>query len=279
MTNLGVPGTRTALIIFAAALAAAGCARKGGITTLKGADYFYGECQRHLETGRHLEAIEHCQRVVSNFPGSALVADAQYALAESYFGMEDYVSAVFEYQRLVDSYPSSEWAVRAQFQIGESYYKQMRRAELDQTETYQALTSFRRFLDDNPGSALTDEAEARIVTCRERLGEKEFLSARLYHRQGHLEAARITYDDVLKSYPDTRWYDEARAQLGDLARREGDLDEARRRWRAVLEVTEDQRLRERLEGWLAELETPEDQLQVPADPLEPREGPPEASEE
>lgn len=246
------------LLGLAVLLLAPACARQGRVTSLEGADYFYGECQRHLESGRHLEAIENCQRVVSNFPGSALVADAQYALAEAYFGMEDHVSAVFEYQRLVDSYPSSQWATRAQFQIGESYYQQMRRAELDQTETYQALISFRRFVDDNPGSSLVAEAEARIATCRERIGKKAYLSARLYHEQGYLEAARITYGDVLKSYPDTRWYDEARAQLGDIARQEGKPDDAQGHWRAVIEATDDEELRARVKVWLAELEAPEE---------------------
>lgn len=261
-----VPGTRLTPILLTALLfaflTAASCAREGNLASLKGAQHFHGECQRLLEKGRHLEAIENCQRVVSNFPGSALVAEAQYALAESYYGMEDFVSAVFEYQRLVDSYPSSPWATRAQFQIGESYFQQMRSAELDQTETYQALTSFRRFIDDNPGSDLVPKAEERVITCRARLGKKEFLAAQLYHRQGFLKAARITYGDVIKSFPDTRWYDEARAQLGYIAYQEGDLDEALRRWQTVLDANEDEALRARIDAWLAEseipLETPED---------------------
>ncbi|MFH1566514.1 MAG: outer membrane protein assembly factor BamD [Gemmatimonadota bacterium] len=247
-------GVPLLLLGLVALLNTAGCAGRDRVEALKGADHFYGECERHLEKKRYLEAIENCQRVVSNFPGSALVADAQYSLAEAYFGMKDYVSAVFEYQRLVDSYPQSHWADRAQFQIGESYYRQMRRAELDQTETYQALSSFRRFLDDNPTSPLVPEAEKRVADCRDRLGRKAYLSAHLYHRQGYLESARISYEEVLKAFPDTRWHDWATAQLGDIARQQGKLDEARRQWQEVEARTADEDLRAELRKWLAELE-------------------------
>ena len=247
-------GAPLLLLGLVALLSPAGCAHRDRVEALKGADHFHGECEHHLEKKRYLEAIENCQRVVSNFPGSALVADAQYSLAEAYFGMKDYVSAVFEYQRLVDSYPQSRWADRAQFQIGESYYRQMRRAELDQTETYQALSSFRRFLDDNPTSPLVPEAEKRIADCRDRLGRKAYLSAYLYHRQGFLESARISYEEVLKAFPDTRWHDWATAQLGGIARQQGKLDEARRQWQEVEARTADEDLRTELREWLAELE-------------------------
>lgn len=236
------------------ALVLSGCARGGGAGSLRGVDHFYGECERQLERRHHLEAVENCQRVVSNFPGSALVVDAQFLLAEAYFRMEDYVNAVFEYQRLVDSYPHSPRADQAQFRVGESYYRQARRAELDQGETYEALAHFRRFLDDRPDSPLVKEAEERITACRNRLASKEFFSAELYENQGHQEAARITYEELLRSFPDTRWYLEARAQLGQIARRDGDMDRARLHWTEVVEQTDDDELRRRAETWLSELE-------------------------
>lgn len=231
-----------------------GCARGGGVGTLKGVEHFYGECERQLERHRYLEAVENCQRVVSNFPGSALVVDAQFHLAEAYFRMEDYVNAVFEYQRLVDSYPRSSWADRAQFQVGESYYRQSRRPELDQSESYEALAHFRRFLDDRPESPLVKEAEERIAACRDRLASKLYLSARLYEQQGHLEAARITYEELLQSYPDTGLYLKARAQLGSIAHRDGDADRARLHWSEVVDQTDDDELRRRVQAWLSELE-------------------------
>ncbi len=233
----------------------AGCAGKG-VPEVRGPQYFYDKGTQALDKKRYLEAIENFQRLVSNFPGSALVSDGQYYLAQSYFGMEDFVNAVFEYQRLIDTYPSSEWADEAAFSIGESYFEQRRRPELDQTETFEALTSYRRFIEDHPTSPMISTAEERIVRCRDRLAQKEFLSAQLYHRQGHLKAARLSYDQLLLSFPDTKWYLHALAHLGALERDEGNIEAARLHWHQVLDNTQDAKLQERVEGWLTDLATP-----------------------
>ena len=238
-----------ALIIGACA-----CGGSGPQTALKGADFYYQDGMRELEKKRYLKAQEKLQRVVSNFPGSPLVADAQFHLAEAYFGMKDFVSAVFEYQRVVDAYSHSRWVVRAQFQIGECYYRQMRRAELDQTETYQALSHFREFIEDNPDSPLAATARDRIETSRDRIAKKAYLTARLYHRQGFLEAAKISYEDLVRNYPDTVWNSDAQAQLGDIARQEGDLRKARYYWEELLDQTDDEKLKRKVTEWLGDLE-------------------------
>ena len=83
---------RTALI--ASALYLTACASTP--EKLQGADYYYAEGQKAYEKKRCVEASEHFQRLVSNFPGSQRVTESQYMLAESYFCSEDYVNAAFE---------------------------------------------------------------------------------------------------------------------------------------------------------------------------------------
>ena len=160
---------RTALI--ASALYLTACASTP--EKLQGADYYYAEGQKAYEKKRCVEASEHFQRLVSNFPGSQRVTESQYMLAESYFCSEDYVNAAFEYQRLIDIYPASNWASEAQFKIGESFFEQMRRPELDQKETYEALTAFRNFIEDNPG-LLWSRLRANAFVPAARTWQKRF---------------------------------------------------------------------------------------------------------
>lgn len=225
--------TATSLLLLAATLLAVGCASKAP-PELRGADFYFDKGTRDFERRRYLEAVESFQRIVSNFPGHARVAEAQYYLAEAYFGLEEYVNAAFEYERLVDIYPSSQWRDDAQFKIGESYYEQSRRAELDQSETFSALSAFRRFIDDNSGSPLVEDARDRIRSLRNRLAKKEFLAGRLYHRQGHLDAAVMTYQQMLNAYPETSWYWHGITQLGAIAARRNNLDKARNHFNEVL---------------------------------------------
>ena len=203
---------------------------------LQGADYYFEEGQKAMEKNRCLEASEHFKRLVSNFPGSRLVAEAQFLLAEAHFCNRDWVNAAFEYQRIVDIYPSSEWAVEAQFKVGESYFKQLRRPELDQKETFEALTAFRNFIEDNLDSPLVEQARQRIAECRSRLAQKQYLSGRLYHKQGYFDAAKMIYEEVLREYPDVgEWYYTTLFRMGEIARTQGDVDLAVRYWKEVLQ--------------------------------------------
>lgn len=241
--------------LIAAAMMAVGCSSKQA-TTLKADETYFAEGKKALEKKRYLEAVEKFQQLVGSYPGSPLVADAQYLLAEAYYRNADYVNAVFEYQRLVDSYPSSEWVDESQFQIAESYYRQRRRPELDQKETNDALVHFRLFIDDNPQSPLVAPARQRIDDCRGLLAHKLFLSGQLYQRQDHLDAAAALYQKLLQDFPDTPWYWEALAELGEVAAQKKDLQAARARWEEVLRESRDEKLKVRVQQRLDQIETP-----------------------
>jgi outer membrane protein assembly factor BamD len=244
------------LAALVAVAVTAGCSSKQA-TTLQADEVYFAEGKKALEKKRYLEAVEKFHQLVGSYPGSPLVAEAQYLLAEAHFRNADYVNAVFEYQRLVDSYPSSEWVDEAQFQIAESYYRQRRRPELDQKETNDALVHFRLFIDDNPQSPLVEQARQRIEDCRGLLAHKLFLSGRLYQRQGHLEAAATLYQKVLQDFPDTPWYWEALAELGEVAAEKKDLLLARSRWEEVLRESRDEELKLRVQKRLDQIESGE----------------------
>ena len=202
----------------------------GQAERLRGEELYYNEGKRAMEKKRYTTAVEKFQRLVSNFPGSPHVAEAQFLLAEAYFFTKDFVNATFEYQRLVDGYPTVEWVPQAQFKIAEAYFLQSRRPELDQKETYDALGHYRRFLEDYPDHELAEFSRKRIVECRSRLAKKQYLNGRLYHRQGYLAAAVLAYDEVLRDYTDTPWYYRTLLQIGDVKLRQGKELEARGHW-------------------------------------------------
>lgn len=240
-------------LAFSLALGVAACASTPS-EKLQGADYYFAEGQKAMAKNRCLEASEHFKRLVSNFPGSRRVAEAQFLLAEAYFCSRDWVNAAFEYQRIVDIYPSSEWAVEAQFKVGESHFKQLRRPELDQKETFEALTAFRNFIEDHFDSPLAEQARQRIVECRNRLAQKQYLSGRLYHKQGYLDAAKMTYEEVLREYPDVgEWYYATLFRMGEIAHAQGDVELAVRYWKEVLQDSGDPKLEEGVQKHLSEL--------------------------
>lgn len=227
----------------------------GQIKNLKGDEAYFAEGKRAMEKKRYTQAIEKLQRLVSNFPGSPHIAEAQFMLAEAYFFTKDFVNAAFEYQRLIDGYPTTEWVDDAQFKIAESFFLQSRRPELDQKETYDALSYYRRFLEDYADSPLAPIARERILECRERLAKKQFLNGRLYQRQGHWRAAELAYQEILRDFPDVpSYYYRTLYEMGQVKQRLGKDAEARASLEEVVRDCGDEELVAKARQLLSEAE-------------------------
>ena len=132
----------------------------------------------------------------------------------------------------------------------------MRNPQLDQKETYETLTAFRNFVEENPSSPKVEIARARIAECRENLAEKLYQAAYLYQRQGYLEAARISYNDLVRDYIDTSWYYRTLFHLGEIARDTDDVENAVQYWKEVLQDSEDEELHSKVEEALSKLNEP-----------------------
>jgi len=82
-------------------------------------------------------------------------------------------------------------------------------------------------LRDYPVSRFETEAKQAIADCRGRLAKSEFDSGQFYEKQGRLRSAKIQYDYVVETYPETPSAPEAARRIGDLYREREEWDEAR----------------------------------------------------
>jgi len=224
-------------------LAVAGCNTKTVKTGLDAEDH-YLRGEKFLKKKHYLQAIEEFRIVTYNFPGSDLVDDAQYGLAEVYFLSGDYVNAISEYQKILRDYPLSPYVDEAQFKIALSYFHQSLPPQLDQENTYKALEEFNRFLEEYPSDGeLVDEARRKILECRTKLAEKAFLNAKLYERLGDYEAALIYYGEVVSEYSDTKWFAHAQFGIGEVLLKQGKKEEALEAFKKVLNGSENRKLK------------------------------------
>ena len=73
------------------------------------------------------------------YPDSVYASKAKLGIADSYFRDKDSASLIMaaaEYQEYVNLYPYSPDAVYAKHQIGMCYFKQMKKPERDQPNTF-----------------------------------------------------------------------------------------------------------------------------------------------
>ncbi len=79
--------------------------------------------QADLTRGSYDLAEEGFMQFLRRFPASTLADDAQYGLAECYYGRQKYPEAVHEYQRLLQLYPDRDKVPAALLKIGLAYEK------------------------------------------------------------------------------------------------------------------------------------------------------------
>jgi outer membrane protein assembly factor BamD len=166
-----------------------------GLEAFKNEDYF--EAQRLFDVIR------------LQFPTTQYADDAQFYLGEISFARKEYVMAAFNYGMVRRSYPTSSLNKPALFKTGMCYYELAPPADRDQEYTKKAITSFSEFQAIFPTDSLFEEAGKRINELRNRLAERELITAELYRNLYSNKSALIYYDVIIDDYPDTEHYETA----------------------------------------------------------------------
>ena len=124
---------------------------------------------------------------------------------------KDFETASQYFKVYYSNYPRGEYAEYARFYSGKSLYEGITEPELDQTNTYTAISELQLFMEYFPYSDYRDDAQAMILRMHDLLVEKEYLSAKLYYELGdymaymgnNYQACIITAQNVMNDYPYT----------------------------------------------------------------------------
>lgn len=122
----------------------------------------------------------------------------QYLLSSSYFG---------EFARV---YSRSEWATEASYMEAYSLYLQSPDYNLDQSSTFEAINSFQVFLNRNPYTDYTQNANDMIDEMQRRLEKKAFENAKQYYKLERWQAALIAFETFESEYPDSNLIEEVK---------------------------------------------------------------------
>jgi len=155
------------------------------------------------------EAAKEFEAILLQYPGSAIIDDAQFYLGKTRFERGEYILAAYEFSKLIKNMPGSPFVPDAQFMLAESYYELSPNYNLDQTYTKKAIKEFQAFIDFFPLNEKVHEAEQKIKKLNNKLAKKEFTIARIYQKMDYYTAAMIYYDFVVETYHDTPYAPEA----------------------------------------------------------------------
>lgn len=160
---------------------------------------------RLFEKGSYGRSALEYKDFLATFAGDERSDYAQFRLAESYRLDEQYALAEVEYRILMSDYGYSEYVDDAFFLDGLCAFRQAPRAERDQTKSYEALDRLNRFVQMFPSSSRLAEARGVIHDVHLRIGEKDFLGAKLYFSKKEHTAALVYLNKIIDLDPETVW--------------------------------------------------------------------------
>jgi len=160
------------------------------------------------EEGEYVKASTLFDQVANIYRGTTKADTVKYYQAKSYYGQRDYLMAGHYFSELSATYINSVFLEEADYMVAYCYYKQSPRPELDQENTFRAITAMQMFMVRYPNSERLNQCKEIIVELSDKLVEKSYISAKLYYDLGYYKSAIIALRNSLIEYPDTRYREE-----------------------------------------------------------------------
>ena len=179
-----------------------------------------------FEKGKYYRAQEEFDFVLKRGHLSELADSAQFYLAESYFLNKEYIEAITEYDNMVRYKTYSPFVERSRFRICQAYEKKSPKYYLDQDYTLSAIDRYQEFIEDFPGSEHVEDAVDAISKLRSKQAKKTYESGILYIKLYEYQAALTYFKDVVETYYDTDYTDNARVKVIEMHIKLGEIDDA-----------------------------------------------------
>ena len=170
------------LCIFTIALSSCGGVNKYLKST--DLDYRYEAAKQYFMKGRYNDASMLLTDAVNGMKGTERGDEALFLLGMSKFFSSDYVAANENLSNYYKVYPTGPHVEEAHFYSGMSLYLSTPNPNLDQTDTYLAITEFNNFLETFPDTKYADKSRKLIFEMQDKLIEKQFNAAKLYYNLG-----------------------------------------------------------------------------------------------
>src|SRR5579863_3476324 len=198
--------------------------------TLQPDKILFDRAIKNIEHGNYEAARLVLNTLINTYDTSEYLAKAKLAIADSWFregGPHGLAQAEAEYKDFILFYPNMEEAAESQFKVCNIHFKQMEKADRDNSQGQRAEDECRQVMVQFPNSKFVPQAQQMLRDVQEVLADKEYRTGLFYHTKGSFPAASNRLSFVAQQYPLYSGADEALWLNADSFRHMGDRFEDR----------------------------------------------------
>ena len=162
------------------------------------------------DQGSYTKAITLYEIILPGYRGRAEGEEVFFRYADAHFKNRSYILAAHYYKQFSDTYGTSPKREDALFMSAYSNYQLSPRYKLDQSSSEEAIRGFQLFANTFPNSDKLGRCNTLMDELRQKQEKKEFESGRLYFETKKYNAAVVTFENMLRSYPGTKNEETAR---------------------------------------------------------------------
>ena len=192
-----------------------GCSEYNKILKSTDLEYKYIKGVEYYDEGDYYKAYPIIEELVALYRGQSRSEKLFYMFAYCDFYLEDYLLASHRFTEFTKTFPTSKYTEECSFMSAYSYYKLSPPTKLDQSNTYSAISNLQIFVDRYPHSSRVDTCNTLIVELERKIEIKAVDGANQYKKMQDFSSAVLTYENILKDFPDTKYREEIYFKMYD----------------------------------------------------------------
>jgi len=143
------------------------------------------------------------EQVEDAFGGTPLAKHVLFRSAQCNFGLKQYGVAGFQYKTFFENFPTAgDTSEESLYMTAYCQYLESQDPELDQTDTYKAIETFRIFYSVYPESRFITDCNTMLDKLRSKLSEKAYRTAKLYYNMGDYKSAMVALQNAVNDFPE-----------------------------------------------------------------------------
>jgi len=173
-----------------------------------------------------IKARDAFQQLLEEYPNSKERISALMRLGDVHYNDEEFEEAKFQYVRFAQQHPAHKHTDRAYFYAAMCDFRQMDIASRDQSHTQKSIRGFKLLIDTYPDSKYVEKSKINLEKSKQVLAANMFEIGKFYFRTQSYQASIKRLENVIKTYPDQKFSDEAYFLLGESYLKEQNFEAA-----------------------------------------------------
>lgn len=168
------------------------------------------EANRLYEEGDYYKAITLYELLIPVYRGRSEAEEIAYNYAYAHYNQKKFISSSHYFKQFASTFANSDKKEEADFMSAYSHTQLSPTHKLDQSYSEKAVEALQVFINTYPQSTRVAQCNQLIDDMRSKMERKAYESAKLYYKLKNYSSTIVSFENMLKDYPETNKEEEIR---------------------------------------------------------------------